>query len=451
MTSTMRFTTTRSITPRGILVAACLIVLAALAGWRDRQRIRPRPVAAPSGVVPAKRAETASPRRGPRSVVPAVPGYPQAVEVHLAPRGDDRVTTRLVQLCQFRQRTLVGVQSQDVDCGEADWSARRPLPWQVFGQGEYIGPERTPRVDAYYLRPNDQLEFVYRFTQQPSAEPYRFSVGDELMIESLTAPELNKGDLIEGRGLKIQSDGTITLPLVRQVPVAGRTVDEIRQDLDERYLRYYTDPAITVTPLKTNTQLESLRSSVDNRFGQGGLARQANVTPEGTIQLPAIGSVLAHGLTLGELEQEIEERYLERIGDGVEITAVLLQRAPSFVYVLGEVPAPGQYPLRQATTVMQALSLAGGWNNGGNLREIVVFRRTADWQLMATKLDLRGALLGAKPAPSDEIWVRDSDVILVPKSPVLLMDDFINLVFTRGVYGVVPVGVSVNLAKLSSI
>jgi len=121
------------------------------------------------------------------------------------------------------------------------------------------------------------------------------------MIESLTAPELDKGDLIAGRGLKIQSDGTITLPLVGQVLVAGRTVDEIRFVLEELFLRYYADPDITVTPLKTNTKLEGLRESVDGRFGQGGLVRQATVTPDGTIQLPAIQSVPAHGLTLNEL------------------------------------------------------------------------------------------------------------------------------------------------------
>lgn len=75
------------------------------------------------------------------------------------------------------------------------------------------------------------------------------------------------------------------------------------------------------------------------------------------------------------------------------------------MYVLGEVPSPGQYQLQHPTTVMQVLSLAGGWNNGGNLREIVIFRRTDDWQLMATKLDLRGALIGKRPAPADEIWI----------------------------------------------
>ena len=81
---------------------------------------------------------------------------------------------------------------------------------------------------------------------------------------------------------------------------------------------------------------------------------------------------------------------------------------------------------------MQAIALAGGWDVGGNLRQIVVFRRTKDWRLIATKLDLRGALLGKRPSPADEIFLRDSDIVLVPKDPVRRVDDAIRLLFTEG-------------------
>ena len=57
---------------------------------------------------------------------------------------------------------------------------------------------------------------------------------------------------------------------------------------------------------------------------------------------------------------------------------------------------------------------------------------------MATMLDVRGALLGRRPCPADEIWLRDGDIVVVPKSDILLKDDFINLVFTRGLYGLLP-------------
>ena len=174
------------------------------------------------------------------------------------------------------------------------------------------------------------------------------------------------------------------------------------------------------------------------------------MTPEGTIQLPGIGSVPAHGLTLEELKREVEERYRDLVGPGVEVTPALVQRAPRFVYVLGEVANPGRFTLEAPTTVMQSIALAGGWNVGGNLREVVVFRRTDEWRLMATKLDLNGALLGKRPCPADEIWLRDSDMVVVPKMPILVADEFIQLVFTRGIYGVVPFqGVSINASGLS--
>lgn len=363
-------------------------------------------------------------------------------------------TSSAVQLCQATGGLMMGVDCNGcgTQCGEARWEASRPIPWEVFAQGDYVGPARAQHVPEYALRVNDVIEVVYWFTHEASDDAYRFEVGDEVMVESFIDSSLNRGSLDLGRGLMIQPDGTITLPLLRQIPAAGRTVDELRAVIEERYLEYYPVPTITVTPLKTNARLEALRSAIDARFGQGGQLRRVTVTPEGTIQLPGISSTQANGLTIDELEREIEERYNQGVGPGVNTTVSLAQRAPTFVYVIGEVASPGQYQLQNPTTAIQALTLAGSWNNGANLREIVVLRRTDDWRLMATKLDLRGALLGERPCPADDIWVRDSDIIIVPKSPILLLDNFINLVFTQGLYGVVPFqGLSVNFSKASTI
>ena len=64
---------------------------------------------------------------------------------------------------------------------------------------------------------------------------------------------------------------------------------------------------------------------------------------------------------------------------------------------------------------------------------------------MATMLDLRGALYGRRPVPADDIWLNDSDIVLVPKTPIQQADEFIEQVFTRGLYGVVPREVIWNL------
>jgi polysaccharide biosynthesis/export protein len=328
-------------------------------------------------------------------------------------------------------------------CRCRGWEAARLINWQAYAQGEYVGHERLAHMNEYRLRVDDQLDLIYRLTREETSTPYKLNVGDEIRVESFADPELNR-DLI------IQPDGTITLRLLDQIHATGRTVTQLRDALDEAYKKFYHDPSITVTPLKVNTKLEDLRATVDRRAGLGGQNQLVRITPEGTISLPAIGSVQAQGLTLTELQSELNQRYRAEI-EGIEVIPVLEQRAPRYVYVLGEVRTPGRFELTGPTTAIQALSMAGSWNVGANLRQIVVLRRGDDWRLMATMINLEAVLRGAQPTPPGEIWLSDSDIVIVPKSAILQADDFINLVFTRGIYGVLPTSAVINFSKLSSL
>jgi polysaccharide export outer membrane protein len=337
-----------------------------------------------------------------------------------------------------------GVQCPPCGCDSPGWEAARPIPWEVFAQGEYVGPARLAHVPVYRLRVDDQLAFVYRLSGQVAGQPYRLNVRDRVQVQSLSAREVVNREVI------VEPDGTITLPLLGQVRAAGATLQELSQRLDEQYKTYVQDPRITVTPLEMNSNLQELRSSVDRRYGAGGQVSDARISPDGTVQLPAIGSVPAQGLTLEELEREIKARYAQ-IVEGLEVTPILTARAPRYVYVVGEVRLPGRFAMEGPTTLMQAIALAGSWNVGAQLNEVIVFRRDENWQLMATKVNVRSSLLFKKPCPAGEIWLRDSDIVLVPKSPILCADDVINLVFTRGIYGVFPMTASLNFAKASSL
>jgi polysaccharide export outer membrane protein len=330
-------------------------------------------------------------------------------------------------------------------CRLEPWNPSREMPWQVYAQGEYVGHYRTPHVPEYRLRVDDLLDCVYRLTREESYGPYKLEVGDTIRLESFSDPNLNREEVL------IQPDGMVTMRLLGEVRAAGRTIMELRDELDRLYAKYYKDPSITITPVKINTKLEDLRSAVVAVFSFGGQVRQARVTPDGTIALPAIGSIPAQGLTLDELKLELDARYNEVV-PGVEVTPVLLQRAPRSIYVLGEVQTPGRYELVGPTTLMQAVALAGGWNVGANLKQIVVFRRGDDWRLMATRIDMWGPLRrGDRPCPQGEIWLNDSDIVLIPKLSTQIADEWIDMIFTRGLYGVVPFQYTINMAKLSSL
>jgi polysaccharide export outer membrane protein len=338
-----------------------------------------------------------------------------------------------------------------VDCGvhgapcNAGWHNAHCIPWSLFGPGEYVGPSRTEHVSNYYLRVNDLLTLTYINSRQKIGERYRFGVGDRLLIESSLDESLR-------REVDVQPDGEITLPIVGEVMAAGKTVKELRDDLTEVFKEAQRQPQITVTPITVNSGQQEIIKAVTSQLSPNGQALDLKVTPEGTIQVPGIGSVYAQGLTLDELRSELEARYAATFGTGLMISPALRERAISYVFIGGEVKTPGRYVLEGPTTATQAISsMAGSWNIGANLHQVVVFRRDENWCLKAIKIDIRAPLYGNDPCPVNDVWLRDNDLVLVPKSKILCATDVIDLYMTRGVYAAFPVTFFQNLSAGSSV
>ena len=314
---------------------------------------------------------------------------------------------------------------------ESKWRRGGQVPFEEFGYGEWIGPHRTPHVDEYRLRVGDDLEFVYVRTREKSLYPYQLYVGDTIEVSSAIDESLNQTELL------IRSDGKTTFSLIGQVMCAGKTVEGLQRELNDRYTEYVREPNIVVQVRASDTPLNDILASVDARAGQGGQIRAVTVSPDGTIQLPGIGNVPAVGLTLNEIAREVNARYRLRLG-GIEVTPILIEISPRFAYVLGEVAGPGRFELTGPTTALQALALAQGELDGGNLRQIIVLRRDQNWRLTATKLDLAGAILGKRPQPSDDIWLRNDDIIIVPRKPVQRWSEAVNQYITNSVYSIFP-------------
>jgi len=351
---------------------------------------------------------------------------------------------------QSGTRALCGV-----DCGRygapccSTWSDAQCIPWALFGPGEYVGPARPAHVETYYLRVNDLLTLTFIESRKKSAEHYHIGVGDQLQIEWLQGA--GNTEIPLNRQLLVQPDGTVTLPLIGEVMAAGTTVQDFRDKVVQLYSKYQREPQITVTPLTVNVGIQDLLKAVTSKNASSGQTQDVLITPEGTIQAAGIGSVYVQGLTLDELRSELEARYVAAYGPGLTVSPQLTERATSYVFMGGEVVAPGRYTLEGPTTVMQAISMAGGWNNGGNVRQVVVFRRDENWCLKATKIDVRAPLYGNDPCPTNDVWLRENDLVIVPKSRVLCATDLIELYFTRGVYAVFPINYVYDFSQSSNI
>jgi polysaccharide export outer membrane protein len=103
------------------------------------------------------------------------------------------------------------------------------------------------------------------------------------------------------------------------------------------------------------------------------------VRPDGKISMPLIQDVVAEGQTAMDLASTIHDRLLTFIKEPQVSVIVLQINAPKF-FVIGNVVRPGTYPLRGDTSVLQALSLAGGFTQFASLKNIKLIRNIAGRQ-----------------------------------------------------------------------
>ena len=91
------------------------------------------------------------------------------------------------------------------------------------------------------------------------------------------------------------------------------------------------------------------------------ISGEYTVTPDGAVSLPLIGNIKASGLRLNDLAKEISDRLQER-SKGAErvLTAVEIAQHRPFA-IMGDVQRPGEYPYRPGLTVVEAISIAGGY------------------------------------------------------------------------------------------
>ena len=82
-----------------------------------------------------------------------------------------------------------------------------------------------------------------------SHQTYKISPHDRISILFYKYPELStttKNSFKDDLGVEVREDGTITLPIIKTVKVAGLTKDELEKYLYKRYYPYLTDPSLKV-------------------------------------------------------------------------------------------------------------------------------------------------------------------------------------------------------------
>jgi polysaccharide biosynthesis/export protein len=105
------------------------------------------------------------------------------------------------------------------------------------------------------------------------------------------------------------------------------------------------------------------------------LSSNYRVRPDGFISMPLIGEIHAAGKTPETLGQEVQELlskggFLRNPNVTIQVMAVNSRK----YYITGEVNRTGSFPLVVPTTVLEALSQAGGFHDFANKSKITILR-----------------------------------------------------------------------------
>ncbi len=254
----------------------------------------------------------------------------------------------------------------------------------------------------------------------PPQEEYRIGPRDVLKITVWDHEDLT-------RTAVVSADGTFPFPLIGNVPAAGLTPSQLEAGLKELLGKdYLVDPQVSVTVQEYRSQrvfvlgeaekpgtyaLTGQVTLLDVLSQAGGPAKAAG-TRAILVRVPKSESPLLPGAA-GSTTLRIN---LKKLLDGDAAENVSLQdgdtiyipKLTSF-FVLGEVRKPGAYAIEKETTVLEALTLAGGFTERAAHAGAKLLRKRADGTQETIDVDLSGVAPRAR-----EMLLEDGDTLLVP-------------------------------------
>lgn len=252
---------------------------------------------------------------------------------------------------------------------------------------------------------------------------YRVGPGDVLAIAipGMNVPRPAAGE--QPQGFRVYSSGKVLLPMVGGVAVAGLTVDEVQERLQQVFRPYIKEPVITVEILEYKSQplyllgkfnksgvqyLDRPISLIQGIALGGGLADAANLRGARLVRENRIVPVDIYELMYNN---DLRQNVALRPGDTVYVPGNEQQN----VFVLGAVAKEGPIPMINGRlSLPQALSAAGIGRSSYDQSQIRIIRSETPTKGQLMVVDLGRIMAGeALPLP-----LQDGDIVYVPRSGI---------------------------------
>ncbi|MBU1853002.1 MAG: polysaccharide export protein [Candidatus Omnitrophica bacterium] len=150
-------------------------------------------------------------------------------------------------------------------------------------------------------------------------------------------------------------------------------------------------------------------------YEQPDLTTKVRVSSKGEISFPLLDIVDVKGLPVNEIEKKLamllEKDYLVN----PQVNVFIEKYHAKKVFVMGFVNKPGEYDLfkDRPTTVLEAITMAGGFKEGAALNNTKIIRVEDDKQVT---IPIKVTDITKKGNKDKDVRIKADDIIVVPES-----------------------------------
>jgi len=252
-----------------------------------------------------------------------------------------------------------------------------------------------------------------------AAGDYVLAPDDVIEVNVWREPELSR------KQIQINSEGNITVPYINHIiKASGLTQQELAELLADEYEKaeILVNPKIDVNLIKKHPMTVWVLGQVQRpgivEFKEGdtitsAIAQAGSYTAEARLEAAVLtrrGSDKTIPIDLKKLYKDgaLSQNYKLEEGDVLYLPEDTFNK----YYVLGEVLRPGLYILRDNTSVLSAVSQAGGPTERGSMKGVMLVRGDINNPEKRT-IDLSKMVKGDL---SQDVQIEPGDVVYVPET-----------------------------------
>jgi len=228
------------------------------------------------------------------------------------------------------------------------------------------------------------------------AQTEKLGVGDALRIMVHQQPDLTTDARVSERG-------TIAMPLVGEVKVAGLSQAEAAGAIGESFKKgqFLKNPQVSVAV----TTVRSRQVSVLGAVARPGRYALDDTSSKLSDVIAAAGGITAAGADTVTVIREGKEQKVAVLGKSFDLKGgetIHVERAPVF-YIYGEVARSGSYRVEPGMNMMQAIAAGGGITPRGSDRRLKLRRTNPDGKVVETDAKLQDTVKA-----DDVIFVKEA-------------------------------------------